>query len=127
MRLGASGYSNAKLHTVQPILWVENIKILGVTFVADTENLIKLNTVDLVKKIDMLIQSWQNRSLTPLGKIVIINTLMISTFVYKLLMIYTLAHWRIWGGACRMHAPPPPLRDQILSFSHTFLPKSTHV
>ena len=28
--------------------------------------------------------------------------------------------------ACPVHAPPP-LRDQILSFSHTFLLKSTHV
>ena len=28
------------------------------------------------------------------------------------------------GGGCRAHAT---LRDQILSFSHTFLPKSTHV
>ena len=28
-------------------------------------------------------------------------------------------------GACQAHAPP--IRDQILSFLHTFLPKSTHV
>ena len=33
-----------------------------------------------------------------------------------------LCHWRIWGGASQAHAP---LRDQILSFSHTFLPEST--
>ena len=30
-------------------------------------------------------------------------------------------HWRIWG------LPAPPQQDQILSFSHSFLPKSAHV
>ena len=35
-------------------------------------------------------------------------------------------HFSIGGsrGVCWVHAP---LQDQILSFSHTFLPKSTHV
>ena len=32
-------------------------------------------------------------------------------------------HWRIWG-ACQAH---PLLWNQILLFSHTFLPKSTHI
>ena len=33
----------------------------------------------------------------------------------------------IGGSRGRARHMPPPLRDQILSFSHTFLPKSTHV
>ena len=38
--------------------------------------------------------------------------------------LLNIGHWRIWGGACPAHAPP---WDPILSFSHTFLPKSAHV
>ena len=31
------------------------------------------------------------------------------------------------GGHCQHVPPPPPQQDPILSFSHMFLPKSTHV
>ena len=31
------------------------------------------------------------------------------------------------GGTAGMHPPPPPQQDPILSFSHMFLPKITHV
>ena len=35
-------------------------------------------------------------------------------------------HWRIQGGAAGA-CPPPPERDPILSFLHTFSPKSARI
>ena len=58
--------------------WVNTIQILGVNFVSDTESLIKQNILDITKKVEMLVQSWSARSLTPLGKITVINSLLIN-------------------------------------------------
>ena len=58
--------------------------ILGITIIVDTEHLVQLNITDLMNKLDILVQSWKTRTLTPLGKIAVINSLMVSIFVYKL-------------------------------------------
>ena len=59
---------------------------------ADTERLIQLNIADLTRKTQTLMQVWQARSLTPLRRIVIANMLVASTYVYKLLCLFTPHH-----------------------------------
>ena len=61
-------------------------------------------------------------------------------FLKTRLMVYPCSHemifqlqqnWIVYIGGSRGRAgrtpPPPPIWDQILLFSHTFLPKSTHI
>ena len=63
---------------------VDQVKTLGITLVADTEQLIQLNITDIVQKVEILMQSWSGRALTPIGKIAVINSLIASQFVSKL-------------------------------------------
>ena len=79
--------NRAKLNTTHPVTWVSETKVLGLVLVADTERLVQLNMSDLVKKLEVVIHSWKSRSLTPLGKIAVVNSLMISIFVYQLLSL----------------------------------------
>ena len=79
----------SRLYTKESMQRVRQVKIFGVTFTADTENLVQLNMTDLIKKVQILAQSWCSRSSTPLGKIVTINMPMQSIFVYKLMCIFT--------------------------------------
>ena len=76
-----------RINTNRPLRWVDNVKILGINFVADTERLLQLNIVDIVKKVDMLRQSCKTRSITPLGKITFVNPLITLKFVDKLMVL----------------------------------------
>ena len=94
LRIGTDGYivGNDVIDTNLPIRWVEKVRILGINFVADTENLLQQNISDITRKVEMLIQAWSTRSLIPLGKITVINSLLISQFVYKLMLVHSPGH-----------------------------------
>ena len=83
-RMGSLRRSQAKLYTKGNIQWSENsINILGVK-VSNNEDLNKLNYKPMFKQIENIMRNWKNRGLSLFGKIMIINTLVSSLFVYKM-------------------------------------------
>ncbi len=73
------------LYTQKPFKWVEGpIHVLGVDITHDKQELLALNFNAVLKKVDNVIDAWNNRQLSLEGKIVTVNVLMSSQFVYKL-------------------------------------------
>lgn len=81
MRIGSLRNSNTQFYSLKNLFWVDGIKILG------TRQFLLDNYQGMLDKLLKLTMIWSNRSLNIMGKIVICNTLFLSQFVYKLLMI----------------------------------------
>ena len=78
------------LVTEQEIRWATVIKILGIDFLADLNEMRARNYNLLLEKVNNIAQVWSSRSLTVLGKVLIINSLLVSQMVYKMLCLYSL-------------------------------------
>ena len=65
------------------IKWTEGpIRSLGIEICDTTEDLIKLNYTKALAKMKNVLQIWDKRYLTLYGKIIILNSFVISQFVY---------------------------------------------
>ena len=65
--------------------WCEGpIKCLGVDICHRTEDLLKLNYARALEKIKAIIQIWDKRYLTLFGKVMIMNSFIISQLIYLL-------------------------------------------
>ena len=86
-RIGSLKNTAAKLYTTKPIKWSdEDIDLLGVQI----SNTMHQNTNNFNKIIDTaekLTQVWSLRNLTLTGRIMIINTLIASLFVYQMYVL----------------------------------------
>ena len=83
-RIGSLKNSNAKIYTTKELNWSDDdIPMLGVVI----QNRIQQSNESFhqtINKMESVANMWYNRSLTLLGKILLINTLMSSLFVYKM-------------------------------------------
>ena len=61
-----------------------SINVLGVNITADLEKLLRENYDPLYEKCKAILNSWKSRQLSLYGKIITINTLVASQFVYKM-------------------------------------------
>jgi hypothetical protein len=87
MWIGAS--SNYR-HTPLDIKWPEHpIKCLGIYIQNDTKKIVENNFNKCLEKIDNILQLWCLRKMTIKGKIIIINTLIISQMIYLCSVLYT--------------------------------------
>ena len=77
--------SDVILHTQKPLSWVWEITVLRVKFSAITNMIGELNYLQLLNKVNGLALDWKTRSLTLNGRVLIVNTLLVSQFVYKFL------------------------------------------
>ena len=82
MRIGSLRNTDDKLITQAVISWSRRIKVLGMYFSTDKSETIQLNYDRLLGKIDKILKSWHSRNLTLVGKIVVINTLVMPLLVY---------------------------------------------
>ena len=108
-RVGSLRNSNAKQYTESALNWTnKDISTLGITLTCDGE-VADCNYTDLIEKLDRVIHMWYNCSLSLTGKILIINTLMASLFVYKLSVLLEISgeqikqinkkiHGYLWKG-----------------------------
>ena len=89
-RVGSIRNSNAKFYTEQDLNWLnENIKTLGVTISCDGGTP-KENFEEIVDKLNKVCNLWYNRTLSLAGRILVVNTLMASLFVYKMSVLLDL-------------------------------------
>lgn len=89
MRVGSLRDSDAQFYTQKPLNWIDpyalkGIRVLGVN--VGTKTALESNYDDLLANLDKIIHVWQQRNLNIMGKIVLINSLMMSITVYKILM-----------------------------------------
>ena len=89
-RIGSLKKSKAKLYVSHDVNWVENnryINVLGVNVSNCEAELSQINYEELIPKAQAILNKWQNRGLSLIGKILILNTLIASLFVYKMTVL----------------------------------------
>ena len=81
-RIGSIQNCNTRFYTKRPINWTkEPIYTLGVELRHDD---LSKNYDNILLKMQTIANTWQYRNLTLMGKILIVNTLISSLFVYKM-------------------------------------------
>ena len=88
-RIGSIANTDAKLYTQKKLKWSnEAINTLGVDL--HQENL-ECNFEDVLLKMHAVSQLWFHRQLTLIGKILLVNSLFASLYVYKMQVIHKIA------------------------------------
>ena len=76
--IGSKKYSADKLCTELNLIWTNTFTLLGIHFDVDLSRINFLNYDKKLVKIKFIIKQWSKRSLTALGRLSIIKTLLIS-------------------------------------------------
>ena len=85
-RIGSLRYSDAQMYNISEYAWSNrDITVLGITISHDDLN--TKNYDALPRKVDDILGSWQNRGLSLIGKVQVVNTLIASLFVYKMMVL----------------------------------------
>ena len=62
-----------------------SFKVLGITFSVDLNDIVRLNFKDKIDEVKRDIARWSKRNITPIGKITVIKTLIVSKLTYLLI------------------------------------------
>ena len=90
-RVGSLVGSNAQMYTSKQLNWTDvNISTLGIEISTDG-TIVSHNFDVIIEKMRSVMDNWYNRSLSLMGKIMIINTLMGSLFVYKMIALLNMS------------------------------------
>ena len=89
MHIGALRNANVKYYSDKPLHWSEKIKILGITISADRNEMVNLNFQQLVQKMMVVLNKWHARTLTLLGRVLVVNTLGASLTTQKFTCLLT--------------------------------------
>ena len=82
--------SDAKFYTLKRLYWSPNsITILGFKIYPDIGTIHKENFDVVLKKVDEIITRWKGRKLTLMGKVMVINHLINSLMIHKLIALPT--------------------------------------
>ena len=85
-RIGSLRHSDAQMYNIDEFAWSSNdITVLGV--VVAHEQILDKNYSTIVEKAKSVLQAWYNRGLSLLGKVQVVNTLVASLFVYKMMVL----------------------------------------
>ena len=87
-RIGSIRNTNAMLISQRVVSWTNDpLNILGVWISNNEDETMDLNYQPLLSKTKSLIHDWTKRSLSLHGKVLIINTLVSSLFVYRMMVL----------------------------------------
>ena len=75
-----------------PLIWVTELKVLGVVFSANPDHIEDLNFPDKISSMKKLLDFWRIRGLSILGRVTVIKTLAISKFVQLFTTLPTPRH-----------------------------------
>ena len=85
-RIGSLRHSSAELYNMSQYAWSnKDITVLDVTITHD--DLLSKNYTGIIEKARKILYSWQNRGISLIGKVQVINTLIASLFVYKMMVL----------------------------------------
>ena len=88
--IGSKKHSQDKIYVKWGLKWGSStfkLHVLGITFSVDLDQMIVLNYKPRLKEIENTINRWSKQTLTPIGKITIIKTLIISKLNHLCLAI----------------------------------------
>ena len=89
-RIGSLKDSHAKIYTLKWLYWLpSSIRILGINIHPDLTVMYQENYFAMLEKVRNILGSWHYRDLTLLGKITIVNTLIVPLFIHKFLALPT--------------------------------------
>lgn len=85
-RMGSLKNTDAKLYTMRSFNWInEPPNILGINIVEYDDNAATLaNFEGILDKAQAILYQWSNRNLSFSGKVMVVNTLISSLFIYKM-------------------------------------------
>ena len=87
-RIGSLRISDARLITQDQVNWTsESVKVLGVTVISDEVQYIKANYGPVLTQATNTLKTWSNKSISLIGKVCIVNTLIASLFVHKMMVL----------------------------------------
>ena len=90
LRIGPWKYSEAKFYTLKRLFWSPGpVKILGIYIYPEKSIMHQENFQKLLDKAKDVFEAWQYRQLTPIGKIRVVNDLVNTLFIHKLLALPT--------------------------------------
>ena len=110
--LGSCKYSDVTYRPDLNLQWGKNrFTFLGIEFSVDLDQIPKMNFDKKIVKLKSILTAWKRRSLTPIGKINIIKSLLISQLNYLFItlpnppekyitMINSLLFDFLWNGKC---------------------------
>ena len=81
--IGKKRYSKIKYETVPNLVWgATSFDLLGIAFSVDLNSMIKLNYEKYLCQARDIVKHWNRRYLTPIGKITVIKTFIITKFIH---------------------------------------------
>ena len=84
-RIGSLKNSDAKLYTTKTLNWTnESISILGIDITYANKDMSNLNYSKIIEKIRSITSTWNKRDPSLFGRVMIVNQLIASLFVYKM-------------------------------------------
>ena len=87
-RVGKYNEAVSQVYTIKDMrVETEGINVLGIDIEQDSEKMVQRNYDVLIKKANSVLMSWGNRQLSLYGKIVVVNTLVASLFVYRMYIL----------------------------------------
>ena len=107
-RIGSLRHSSAQLYNMSQYSWSnQDINVLGV--VIAHEDIVQKNYEPILGKVQSVLKSWQNRGISLLAKVQVVNTMVASLFVYKMMVLpiipdnvvkkcQAMIREYIWGG-----------------------------
>ena len=88
IRIGPFCNSEVKFYTLRRLYWSPNpIKVLGFQIYPDWNIMYKETFENTLKKADKIFDVWKGRGLSPIGKITLVNNLVNTLFIHKLLAL----------------------------------------
>ena len=102
-RVGSLHNSNAQCYTVKPLKWSDGpLETLGIVMNCDgTTN--SENFQKIMQKMNQVCNNWATRQATLIGKVLLINTLMASLFVYSSTVMVDLSDEQVKMVQHRIH------------------------
>ena len=85
LRVGSMIEADAHFYSGLPLHWSDGvIKVLGIYFAANNVEAAKKNYDETLSKAKNILKIWKTRKLTLLGKITVVNTLIMPLIIYRL-------------------------------------------
>ena len=84
LRIGSLRHSCARFYSENQLHWTDKTKILGIVFGSMVQRTVEINTEIILNKLEKILSNWATRSLTVIGRILVINTLAVSSMVHIL-------------------------------------------
>ena len=81
--IGRKRYSKDKLNVTAQLDWGNvEFNLLGITFSVNLDTMVELNYNKAIDKVTKDVVKWQNRNLTPIGRVTVIKSLLLPKFIH---------------------------------------------